>query len=79
LAITSSCFSAEVHLSNFIPKEERQQAGILLMEDTTFKSGCAGFSIAYNDFLVDSLDHIPVFSIETGEDSLIKITCKPLH
>ncbi|MEO8111518.1 MAG: hypothetical protein ABI594_15845 [Ginsengibacter sp.] len=48
--ITVDCFSTEIHLNNFIPKQEWQQAGILLMEDTTFNSKCIRLSIAYNDF-----------------------------
>ena len=34
--ISSDCFTAEVHLSNFIPNQEWQQAGMLLLEDTSF-------------------------------------------
>jgi Beta xylosidase C-terminal Concanavalin A-like domain len=48
--ITSDCFSAEVHMNNFMPVAEWEQAGILLMEDTTFKSKCIRLSVAYNDF-----------------------------
>jgi hypothetical protein len=32
--INTDCFTAEVHLQNFFPQQEWQQAGILLMEDT---------------------------------------------
>ena len=49
-AISSGCFTAEVHLENFIPKEEWQQAGILLMEDTTFTGKSIRLSLAYNDY-----------------------------
>ena len=35
--ITSDCFTAEVHIKNFMPRQEWQQAGILLLEDTLFK------------------------------------------
>jgi hypothetical protein len=48
--INSDCFTVEVHLSEFVPKENWQQAGILLLEDSTFKSRMIRFSIAYNDF-----------------------------
>ncbi len=48
--IPFDCFSTEVHLDNFLPKTEWQQAGILLMEDTTFKSRCVRLTLAYNDF-----------------------------
>lgn len=48
--IVSDCFTAEVHLEKFIPQEEWQQAGILLMEDTTFTGKTIRLSLAYNDF-----------------------------
>ncbi len=93
--ITSDCFSTEIHVSNFIPAEEWQQAGILLMEDTSLKSKCVRLSIAYNDFFggfprpkeiiiqavstggkgydhPEEIVHLPVFTIEAGNDSLLK-------
>lgn len=48
--IPYDCFTAEVHLSAFIPKEEWQQAGILLLEDTTLTGKSIRLSIAYNDY-----------------------------
>jgi hypothetical protein len=48
--INSSCFTAEVHLDGFIPVQRWQQAGILLMEDTSFSAKCLRLSFAYNDF-----------------------------
>jgi len=47
--ILHDCFTAEVHLSNFIPKQEWQQAGILLLEDTTLTGKSIRLSIAFND------------------------------
>ena len=47
--ITSDCFTAEVHLSDFVPKEEWQQAGILLLEDTVFTGKSIRLSLAFND------------------------------
>lgn len=49
-AVPYECFTAEVHLSNFLPQQEWQQAGILLLEDTTLTGKSARLSIAYNDF-----------------------------
>jgi hypothetical protein len=43
------CFTAEVHLNNFVPRAEWQQAGILLLEDTTLTGKSIRLSIAYND------------------------------
>ncbi len=48
--IPSDCFTAEVHLENFIPKQEWQQAGILLLEDTSFTGKSIRLSLAYNDY-----------------------------
>ena len=48
--IASVCFTTEVHLQHFFPKQEWQQAGILLMEDTNYTSKSLRLSIAYNDF-----------------------------
>ncbi len=43
------CFTAEVHLNNFIPAQEWQQAGILIMEDTVFTGKSIRLSLAFND------------------------------
>jgi len=48
--IPGPCFSVEVHLSDFLPDQNWQQAGILLMEDTNFTGKILRLSIAYNDF-----------------------------
>jgi len=48
-SITSDCFTAEVHLRDFVPKEEWQQAGMLLLEDTVFTGKSIRLSLAFND------------------------------
>jgi hypothetical protein len=48
--IPADDFTAEVHLENFIPQAEWQQAGILLMEDTVFTGKSIRLSLAYNDY-----------------------------
>lgn len=48
--VSSDCFTAEAHLSEFFPAQNWQQAGILLMEDTTFSSKSVRLSLVYNDF-----------------------------
>ncbi len=48
--IPYDCFTAEVHLKNFIPDAEWQQAGLLLLEDTTFTGKSIRLSLAYNDY-----------------------------
>lgn len=48
--IDLDCFMVEIHLTNFIPGENWQQAGILLSEDSTFTGKMIRLSIAYNDF-----------------------------
>jgi hypothetical protein len=48
--IPDDCFTVEVHFNNFIPQQEWQQAGILLLEDTTLKGKSIRLSLAFNDF-----------------------------
>jgi hypothetical protein len=46
----SDCFTTEIHLSQFFPQENWQQAGILLTEDAGFSKKSLRLSISYNDF-----------------------------
>lgn len=48
--IACGCLTAEVHLSQFIPRRNWQQAGIVLLEDTAFVNKGVRLSLAYNDF-----------------------------
>ena len=48
--INADCFTAEVHLKEFFPQQNWQQAGILIMEDTNFVGKSLRLSIMYNDF-----------------------------
>ena len=48
--IPCDCFTIELHLKNFIPRQNWQQAGILLMEDTSFAGKSIRITIAYNDY-----------------------------
>ncbi len=48
--ISGDCFTAEVQLADFIPLQNWQQAGILLLEDTSFTGKSIRLSIAYNSF-----------------------------
>ena len=48
--ISSDCFTAEVHLFEFIPQQNWQQAGLLLLEDTNFAGKNLRLSLLYNDF-----------------------------
>lgn len=48
--LTSDCFVAELHLDDFTPLQNWQQAGILLLEDSTLNSKSVRLSIAYNDY-----------------------------
>jgi len=48
--LTSDCFVAEINLDEFLPLQNWQQAGILLLEDTTLSSKSVRLSIAYNDY-----------------------------
>jgi hypothetical protein len=46
----SGCFVAEIHLSGFMPLQNWQQAGLLLLEDTSFAGKSLRLSLVYNDF-----------------------------
>jgi hypothetical protein len=46
----SDCFITEIHLSEFFPEQNWQQAGILLLEDTNFTAKSLRLSLVYNDF-----------------------------
>ena len=48
--IDKECFTAEMHLQDFFPSKEWQQAGIILLEDTNFAGKSLRLSIAYNDY-----------------------------
>lgn len=48
--ISADCFTAEVQLADFIPLQNWQQAGILLLEDTSFTGKSIRISLAYNNF-----------------------------
>jgi hypothetical protein len=48
--IPCDCFTIELHLHDFIPRQNWQQAGMLLMEDTGFGGRSLRVSVAYNDF-----------------------------
>ncbi|GAB3944075.1 hypothetical protein GCM10028805_11210 [Spirosoma harenae] len=49
-AIQSDCFRTEVHLTDFVPGGNWQQAGLLLLEDTLFTGKSIRLSLSYNDF-----------------------------
>jgi hypothetical protein len=46
----SGCFVAELRLTSFHPRQNWQQAGLLLLEDTTFAGRSVRASIGFNDF-----------------------------
>jgi hypothetical protein len=48
--VNSECFTAEVHFNDFIPQQNWQQAGLILLEDTTYNGKSIRLSLAYNDF-----------------------------
>lgn len=45
------CFTLEVHWKDFIPRQNWQQTGILLLEDTGFTGKSLRVSLAYNDYM----------------------------
>ncbi|GAB4027606.1 hypothetical protein [Spirosoma gilvum] len=48
--IRNDCFRAEMHINDFVPGGNWQQAGLLLMEDTLFTGKSIRLSLSYNDF-----------------------------
>lgn len=48
--VDCDCWTIELHLKDFVPRQNWQQAGVLLMEDTGFTDRSIRVSIAYNDF-----------------------------
>ncbi|HVU59053.1 MAG TPA: hypothetical protein VHD83_28520 [Puia sp.] len=44
------CWTLEVHLKDFLPRQNWQQAGILLLEDSTLTAKSMRISFAYNDY-----------------------------
>lgn len=48
--LPAGCFTTELQMEDFIPAGEWQQAGLLLLEDTTLNSPSIRISLAYNDF-----------------------------
>jgi hypothetical protein len=48
--ISGECFTAEVHLTDFTPLQEWQQAGMLLLEDTLFAGKSMRLSVSFNDY-----------------------------
>ena len=49
-SLSSDCFDVDVRLTSFFPRQNWQQAGLLLLEDTTLTGRSARMSIGYNDF-----------------------------
>ena len=49
-ALSAECFVVDVRLTSFFPRQNWQQAGLLLLEDTTFAGRSVRTSIGFNDF-----------------------------
>lgn len=52
-SLPAGCFIAELQMEDFMPMAEWQQAGLLLLEDTSINSKSIRVSLAYNDFFGD--------------------------
>ena len=48
--ISDDCFRTEVQFSEFLPTQNWQQAGLILLEDTAFAGKSIRLSLAYNDY-----------------------------
>ena len=48
--LSTECFVVDLRLTSFFPRQNWQQAGILLLEDTTFAGRSVRMSLGFNDF-----------------------------
>lgn len=48
--VRDECFQTEVHFQGFVPVENWQQAGLLLLEDTLFQAKSIRLSLGYNSY-----------------------------
>jgi hypothetical protein len=48
--LPAECFDVELRLSSFFPRQNWQQAGLLLLEDSTLAGRSVRMSVGYNDF-----------------------------
>jgi hypothetical protein len=48
--LPTGCYAAELQLKDFIPAAEWQQAGLLLMQDTSLNSPSMRISLSFNDY-----------------------------
>jgi hypothetical protein len=74
--LNSDCFIVETHLSDFVPVQNWQQAGILLSEDSTFTGRMIRLSISYNDFF-GGYKHLPEIIIQIVGSSPAGTQSKP--
>ncbi len=49
-SLPTGCMTMELQMSGFVPSAEWQQAGLLLMQDTSLNSPSIRVSLAFNDF-----------------------------
>ena len=49
-SLSMDCFVVDVRLTSFFPRQNWQQAGILLLEDTAFAGRSVRMSLGFNDF-----------------------------
>ena len=48
--IRNDCFHTEIHINDFVPSGNWQQAGLLLLEDTLFRGKSIRLSLSYNNY-----------------------------
>lgn len=48
--IEGDCYFVELHLSNFVPKKNWEQTGVILSEDSLLRGKVLRVAMAYNDF-----------------------------
>jgi len=68
--IRSDCFMVEIYLSDFVPEQNWQQAGILFTEDSTFTGKMIRLSVSFNNYFggFEKPGEIIIQAINSSED-----------
>ena len=74
--VNSECYSVEIHLTDFIPGKNWQQAGILLSEDSLFTGKMIRLSFSYNSYF-GGYQKPPEIIIQGLSSALSGSTSKP--
>jgi hypothetical protein len=68
--IQGDCFVAEVRLSDFVPQQNGQQAGIMLLKDADLSGEALSFSIGYKKLLIGNSAFANLAVSDSGKNAL---------